>query len=300
MSVALIGVLLMKARVREIWAAMSRADATLLVVAFALMVVGYVISTLRWQMLLRALDIHLPFRALLASYCVAIFVGNFLPSTVGGDAVRAYDTVRMSGRKGAPIAAVLVDRLLGVLALVLFAAVVVLVRADGRAALPWLRWMVLAGLAGMAALVAWIFRQRGSGVGGGDPSFSGGRRRLLGVVSGAVATFRAFGGNMSALGKGLAYSILLQTNVVIHFYLIARAVGIQLGLGHFFLIVPIATIVTMLPVTINGIGIRENAFVFLLAPFAVPAPTTIAFTWIGFGMMLLYGAIGGVVYALRR
>ncbi|MGQ9854791.1 MAG: lysylphosphatidylglycerol synthase domain-containing protein, partial [Candidatus Oleimicrobiaceae bacterium] len=75
MSVALIGVLLMKARVREIWAAMSRADATLLVVAFALMVVGYVISTLRWQMLLRALDIHLPFRALLASSCVARLVG---------------------------------------------------------------------------------------------------------------------------------------------------------------------------------------------------------------------------------
>ncbi len=152
----------------------------------------------------------------------------------------------------------------------------------------------------MVALVGWIFWQRAPGADGGNPSSSGEQKGLLGVAGRAVAAFRLFGGNMPALGKGLAYSILLQTNVVVHFYLIARAVGIQLGLGHFFLIVPIATILTMLPVTINGIGIRENAFVFLLTPFAVPAPTTIAFTWIGFGMMLLYGAMGGVVYALRR
>jgi uncharacterized membrane protein YbhN (UPF0104 family) len=298
-STVLIWLLLGRANLGEIWGAMQRADAALLAVAFALLFVGYVISTLRWQMLLRALDIHLPFRALFVSYCVAIFVGNFLPSTVGGDAVRAYDTVRMSGRKGGPIAVVLVDRLLGVLALVLFAAVVLLVRAEASARLPWLRWGVLAALAAMFGLVGWIF-WRPSAPAQGYPLSSAGSSGVQRLVSRAVAAFRAFGGKIGALGKGFAYSVLLQSNVVLHFYLIAKAVGIQLGLGHFFFIVPVATILTMLPVTINGIGIRENAFVFLLSPFAVPASTTIAFTWIGFGMMLLYGAMGGVVYALRR
>ena len=50
----------------------------------------------------------------------------------------------------------------------------------------------------------------------------------------------------------------------------------------------------------NGVGVRENAFVLFLGMFGVAAPTAVAFTWIGFGMILIYGAMGGVVYALRR
>ncbi|MBC7186577.1 MAG: flippase-like domain-containing protein [Calditrichaeota bacterium] len=299
-SAGLIALLFLRANLDEIWAAMCQAEAGLLAAAFVLLFVGYLISTLRWQMLLKALGLHLPFRPLLASYCVAIFVGNFLPSTVGGDAVRAFDTVRMSGRKGGPIAAVVVDRLLGVLALVVFAAAVVLVRAEGSARFPWLRWGVLAGLVAMVAVVAWIFWRKSPALAQEDPASAEPRAGLSGFVSRAVGAFRAFGGKTGALTRGMGYSLLLQANVVLHYYLVAKAVGINVGLGHFFLIVPIATILTMLPITINGIGIRENAFVFLLTPFAVPPSTTIAFTWIGFGMMLLYGAMGGIVYVLRR
>ncbi|MDZ7271136.1 MAG: flippase-like domain-containing protein [candidate division KSB1 bacterium] len=299
-SLLLIGLLFLRANVREIWSAMRQAEAGPLAAAFALLFVGYIISTLRWQFLLRALEIHLPFRSLLASYCVAIFVGNFLPSTVGGDAVRAYDTVRLSGRKGAPIAAVLVDRLLGVLALVLFAALVVVGGAKGEVALPWLRVGILLGLVAVVALVVWIFAGRKEAGGEVDPPLSGAQRGLAGLARRSIAAFRAFGGKTSALGMGIGYSLLLQANVVLHFYLIAKAVGINLGIGHFFFVVPVATLLTMLPISINGIGIRENAFVFLLSPFGVPPSTTIAFTWIGFGMILLYGAMGGVVYALRR
>ncbi|MCR4439409.1 MAG: lysylphosphatidylglycerol synthase transmembrane domain-containing protein [bacterium] len=300
MSAGLIALLFLRVNLDGIWEAMRQADASFLAAAFSLLFVGYLISTLRWQMLLKALGIHLPFRHLLASYCVAIFVGNFLPSTVGGDAVRAYDTMRMSGRKAGPIAAVVVDRLLGVLALVLFAAAVVLVRVEGSAHAPWLRWGVLTGLVVMVAMVAWIFWHRPAALPQEDPSSAEPRGGLSGFAGRAVGAFRAFGGNTAALTKGIGYSLLLQANVVLHYYLVAKAVGITVGLGHFFLIVPIATILTMLPITINGIGIRENAFVFLLTPFVVHPSTAIAFTWIGFGMMLLYGAMGGIVYVLRR
>ncbi len=299
-SALLIGLLLVRANMGEIWAAMRQAEVAPLVGAFVLLFVGYLISTRRWQLLLRALDIHLPFRALLASYCVAIFVGNFLPSTVGGDAVRAYDTVRLSGRKGGPIAAVFVDRLLGVVALALFAAIVVMAGTKRELAVPWLRFGLFFGLVVMVLFIVWIFfGRRGEDV-DSNPLSATKQRGVVGTVRKAIAAFRAFGGKTSTLGMGIGYSLLLQANVVLHFYLIARAVGIPLGIGPFFFVVPVATLLTMLPVSINGIGIRENAFVFLLSPFAVSPSTAIAFTWIGFGMILVYGAMGGVVYALRR
>ncbi len=63
---------------------------------------------------------------------------------------------------------------------------------------------------------------------------------------------------------------------------------------------PIAIFVMMLPVTINGIGLREAVFVTLLGYWSVSKPVAIAFAWLEFAGFLAFGLIGGVVYALRR
>ncbi|MBD3305619.1 hypothetical protein GF339_04500, partial [candidate division KSB3 bacterium] len=95
-------------------------------------------------------------------------------------------------------------------------------------------------------------------------------------------------------------ALLLQINVIVHYYFIAYALELAVPLMYFFLIIPVVTVVLMVPIFINGIGGREAAYVFLLGVFGVTPSEAIAFSWIAFGMILVQGIAGGIVYALRR
>ena len=83
-------------------------------------------------------------------------------------------------------------------------------------------------------------------------------------------------------------------------WIVASALGLSVSLMAFFLIVPIAIVVMMIPVSINGIGVREGLFVLLLGVHGVPQAESLAYAWIIYALLLLQGLIGGVVFAFRR
>ena len=90
------------------------------------------------------------------------------------------------------------------------------------------------------------------------------------------------------------------TFVVVNAWVLAKALHVNLGLAPFFLIVPLAVFLMMVPVSINGIGVRENLFVFFLASFGVAEATGLAFAWLDYGLVLLQALVGGIVYAAGR
>ena len=96
------------------------------------------------------------------------------------------------------------------------------------------------------------------------------------------------------------WSVALQANVVTFYFLISQALSLQIAYPNFYLIVPIVVLVMMMPVSINGIGTRESAFVILLGTFGVGVAEAVAFAWIEHALFLSYGLVGGVVYALRH
>jgi glycosyltransferase 2 family protein len=81
---------------------------------------------------------------------------------------------------------------------------------------------------------------------------------------------------------------------------LSRALHVEIGLAPFFLIVPLAVFIMMVPVSINGIGVRENVFVFFLGAFGVAEATGLAFAWLEYGTLLLQALAGGLVYAAGR
>jgi len=288
------------ANLEEVITTARGADRRLLLAAFLLFFFGYFITAFRWQILLRAQGIAAHILFLVQSFMTALFFNNFLPSTVGGDAVRIYDSWRAGGSKSRALAVVLVDRLLGMVALLLFAGMSLLLSQRLAQLLPvpgiWVALLLGAMLAFLwvifALPVKWLTALRNGRIAGGL-----GRIGMLRKLGDA---FFAFHGKRAALGKGILLSVLLQTNVVLHFYLIARALGFEVPLGAFFLIVPAAILVMMLPVSINGIGLRETVFVFMLGLFGVASSQAIAFAWIAYGFVLVQGLLGGIVYALRH
>jgi len=190
-----------------------------------------------------------------------------------------------------------VERLTGVVALAIFALLGLLLSVRRVAGIP-LTGVVAVFLA-IAVLPLWVVWSPRSL----EPLF-----RVVGRVGGRVPglvdkirqALALFGGAKGSLAIAIALSFLLQINVIVHFYLIARAMSLALPLSFFFLVVPVATFILMLPVSINGIGVREGVYALFFSEFGIPVAGAIAFAWLAFGTVLVYGALGGVLYALRR
>jgi uncharacterized protein (TIRG00374 family) len=296
-SVALIYWILRSTNLVEIFDALRSASIPLLVLAASLHLVGYTVSALRWRELLRAQgnDTSIPF--LIQSYMVSIFFNNFLPSIIGGDTVRAYDSWRVGQSKADAVAVIFVDRFLGMLSLMLFAASTLLFSNKLAASLSFLYLLLPLMVAGMLIVVgiifmppqklaAFILRTR-------LPVF----QKLQNTI---VEAFQVFRGQKGVLVRALGLSLLLQANVVFHYYLIGRALDLSVPLSSFFLIIPLAIFLMMFPVSVNAIGVRENVFAFFFATFGVLNSEAVAFAWLAYGIVVLQGVLGGVIYALRR
>jgi uncharacterized membrane protein YbhN (UPF0104 family) len=296
-SVALIAWILRGTDLREVWAAFRTADVRYILLAIVLIPFGYLFSVSRWRLLLRAQGGDASYPFLFRSLMTGIFFNNFLPSTIGGDAIRAWDTARSGVSKATALTIILVDRFIGLLALLLFATLGLLGAGRLTDRVPDLALWVLGVGAVMVIAAVILFAPRLKGNLHPSPARgrgAGGEGSKLARILSALFAFR---GHTRALAGAFVWSLCLQTLVVLNAWILARALHVELGLAPFFLIVPLAVFLMMVPVSINGIGVRENLFVFFLASFGVAEATGLAFAWLDYGLVLLQALAGGLVYA---
>jgi glycosyltransferase 2 family protein len=299
-SAALIGWLLRRTDFREVGAAFRAADLRLVAAAILLVPVGYLTSVFRWRLLLRAQggDARLSF--LLQSLMVGIFFNNLLPSTIGGDAVRAWDTARAGVNRATAVAVIVVDRFVGLLALMLFAAAGLTLSGRIVSHVPALSVWVWGGVLamGLAAAVLFLPSRRAPALLARLGALLPGR---LGGLPGKIsAALFAFQGQGSVLLRAFGWSLVLQSVVVVNAWVLSRALHVRIPLADFFLIVPLALFLMMAPVSINGIGVRESSYAFFFRAFGVAASVGVAVAWLDYGIILLQALTGGAVYAAFR
>ncbi|MEA1888892.1 MAG: lysylphosphatidylglycerol synthase transmembrane domain-containing protein [Pseudomonadota bacterium] len=299
-STFLIGVIVSRVNLSDVWSAFVGSDKRLIVMAFILYFVGFCIIALRWKLLLDAQGLSPRYLTLIQSVMVAVFFNNFLPSTIGGDAMRAYDTWKMGGGKTQSVSVVFIDRLLGIFTLFVFALLAILWGNAELSFIPNIRlWVALAVLAGVVALYVLFFRARQV-----SDYLQRHRHRKYGVISRPLekifSAFAGFNGKPGVLMLALLLSVLLQLNVIAHYYLIAHSLGIDIELSAMFIIVPVSIVVMMIPLSINAIGIREVIFVAMFALYGVANADALAFAWLSFILGTVLGISGGIVFMLRR
>ena len=300
LSIALILWITQGVALDSVFAVITESSASLLILAFSLFFVGYVIAAFRWRTLIRVQDGDAPIFFLVRSFMVALFFNNFLPSTVGGDVVRMYDSWRLGNTKSDAVTVVLVDRFLGVIVLFCFALLALVFDETVASEVPFITAWVTAGLAGMGIATWLVLKIPVSITQRLSSAKSGVMARIGGILEKVHRSFQAYRQARSAVLRALGLSVLLQVNVVVHFILVARAVGIDVPAESMFLIIPVAVFVMMVPISINAIGVREAVFVFLLSLYGVQSVEALAFAWIAYSFTLLQGVLGGLVFALRR
>ncbi|MEM8753901.1 MAG: lysylphosphatidylglycerol synthase transmembrane domain-containing protein [Pseudomonadota bacterium] len=299
-SAALIAWILSDADLAAVWASLAAVDPGWLALALASQVVGAALIAFRWGGLLALKGVAPGFPYLLGSTVSASFFRQFLPSIVGGDAIRGYDAWRAGASPGLAAVSLVVDRLLGLTALAVFALIALSLFEPLNAAVPGVRLWVALGLVCVVGALALMLIP---GLRAPRPILalhaaapSAITRRVDAVVE-AVGAFRGEGGGVL---RAFGLSLLIQINVVSSYWLLSQALGLGIDYADFYVIVPVAVFVMMAPITINGVGLREAIFIFLLAIWGIGEPQALAFAWLEYAVYLVFGLAGGVVYALRR
>lgn len=286
-SIGLVYFILQRAEIDAVWRAMAGIAPGPIGLAVVCQLLGPAIIAMRWRGLLGHHGLHPGWPYLYRSVLVSGFFRQFMPSTIGGDVIRGYDAWRAGASKSLALMSLIVDRLAGLLALLTLAMMALLLSPEIEQRVPGLRWMGLALLAALVALAVMLARPRRAGAASGR----------LGKIGAALALYH---GAMPALLRAAALSLLLQVNVITFYWALGLALGLPVSYADFYVIAPVAILVMMLPISINGIGVREGVFVLLLAQWGVQASDALALAWLEFGIFLLFGCLGGVLFALRR
>lgn len=263
----------------------SRSLLAAIVGATGLWITSQAVAALRWKLILD--DDTLPWIYLLRLYITGTFFGLFLPTSVGGDAVRAAASARSAEYGGRAIASVLLDRGFGVLATVGYAGLGLILAPHSLAILGRaVRWHVPAlavvGLGTLGAGVTLLILGRSKRV-----------RRIW--LDGLTCLQDLVRSPHRLLGvAGLA--IVSQGLVVLLWYTLSRGMNFGLPVSTLLWAVPVVSLSALLPVTFAGLGVREGVWLILLAGSPIPPASIVAFSLLYFVCNVLVGITGGVLF----
>ena len=298
-TLGLLYVLFSRVDAAALWANARRASPAWLGIALGFYLLTLVIGAWRWGLLLEAARVTLALPRLLTSFLVATFFNNFLPSNIGGDVVRVADTARPAGSKTVAALIVLADRGIGLLGLVAVAALGASFaeRLPGTGVVgPSVLWAALAaGLGGAAflllrpALLPRLLRPFGRI----HPEWVGERLdRLESLLRRIQAAPAALAG---CFGAAMAVQMAL-----VGFYLaIARSLSVPITFWQLSLIVPMTFLVQMLPVSLNGFGVREATFAYYFTRIGLTLEQALLVSFTGAAIVLAF-SLSGAVACLAR
>ena len=250
-----------------------------------LLVVCQAASALRWQLLAGPLGFGQSFKQFAGYYYIGMYFNLFLPTSVGGDVVRAWYLDGGSGRRLAAFLSAFVDRLSGLLALLAMACVAMaLCPIPVRPWIPYSVWGTAAcALVGLLALPV-LARCTGR--------FARARR--------LTESARLYLSHPRLLVASIGLSLFIQVGNVGLVWMVGRAMGAPVPGAYYWILVPMVTLLTMIPISLNGMGIREGGMVLFLNPLGIDHSTALSLAFLWFAATTAVSLVGGGVYLCGR
>lgn len=271
------------------------ASALWLTAAILLTIGSIVLSAVRWQQVLRALDLPIGVRPLLPIYFAGQFVCNVLPSTIGGDVLRVSRLSRINHATERDVASVVIERLTGWLVLPVMSLIGFVIN---RGLLPDSGAKNLAlvingvALVGLVVILWLASHQKVLGRFTGRDNWL----RFLGSVHLGIVHLRRHRGDAA---KVVVAAFAYQATLILAAFCAARVIGIdEAGLTAMLAFIPVVLMLQVLPIGISGLGIREASLVLFLEPLGVPHAQAIALGLALYFLNLVASLLGAPAFAL--
>lgn len=268
-----------------------------LCLALALDIFERILMAYKWKVLLTTKKINLAFSQAVRLYFVSTFVGTFLPSSLGGDALRAFSLYKQGINSSEAISSIFVDRILSLLSSLIIAVVGVLfyskLRHDGNVFQGI--WVAVAGF-GLFLFIAmnkrfmqFFIRQLGF--------FK--LQRLQRKIEQVYSASIGYNAHKPALFYVLILSFLFQFVRVMVAFVGSQALNQNIDVTYFFIFVPIIILVAVLPIAVAGIGVREGAFVYFFSQVGMSASDAFTLSLLIYTVSMIATLPGGIIYVMK-
>ncbi|MCX7926986.1 MAG: flippase-like domain-containing protein [Candidatus Omnitrophica bacterium] len=294
LSVFLIFILLRKVNLRCLIGILTSANFGLLLFSFLFAQLGYILCFFRWKMILKAMKIKVSLGRLVSIFSASLFFGALFPSTVGNDLLRSIELMAHTKKTGEVLAGVFLDRLSGYAGMVIVGIFALFL------AIPFgiPKEIVVGILLLLIVLILIIF-------GLFNYKIYKALNRLLVKIAyikllSSLETMHNALFKMRNLRKMLLgnifISVLVQLSAPITAVIMAKALGFKIGVIYFLLSSPLITALTMLPISIAGLGVRDMATVFFFSRFGISQEIAFSLSFLSFGFILGSVILSGIVY----
>jgi uncharacterized protein (TIRG00374 family) len=268
-----------------------------------------VAAVVRWQILLRVQGIHLSNGRVFALFLIGMFYNQFLPGGTGGDIVKTYLLWKETpDKKSGGLLAVLFDRMIGLIALIVITSVLVILRyrwlTSTPATTPYV-WLLLAVFGSSVLFVATTFVISGFNLMHKLPHRFPGRERLIEIT----AAYHLYARHWRATSAAFGASIVCHLGTFATFLCVAYAFRAGISVVDFFAIMPVERTISSLPISFAGVGTREYILQIMLSNLCAVPPGAAPDYWFavarligltGFTVILLCCLPGGIVYLFYR
>lgn len=258
-------------------------------------------QTWRWQWLMGVHGIRPSFRRAYGMNMIGWFFNLFLPGGTGGDLIKMYYATREApGQRPAAVLSVFMDRVIGLFALVILAAVISALDFQelwaAKELHPLLLSLLLIVCGAIGVVLASIVIDRfhlANRLPGWLP--------LRNVFLELAAAFSKYARTPSVLLASLGVSIPTHLLFFFSFYTASQALGAGLTMGQLFVALPVVLTIAALPISVAGLGVREQLFkVCLAALYGTSGGVAVLIGFSGFLIMVAWGVIGGIIYVFYR
>ncbi len=270
----------------------------LLLLSLSTHALGTYITAVRWKALLNTQKVKLSTATLSITVLIGSFFNNFLPTSIGGDVFRAYDASKKGNIPlGTSASVILVERFSGVVSAATYAIIALFLGfttiGHRSVIIPIIIFFVISLILSFLIINPSLFKL--------DKISRKFKliRKLTEKLSNVYNTLASFKKYKAVLVEVLIFSFLLQFTVILNWWLASMALGIDLSLTAFIFIVPVVATIAMIPISVGGIGLRENSLVFIMVAMGVNNEKAVLCSLLILLMLIIMGAIGGVIYIVR-
>ena len=266
--------------------------------AVGLYMAGQSVSAWRWKVLLGPIQLDVSYPRLLGFYFTGMFFNLFLPTIVGGDAVKAMLLARATGAPARSTMSVFMERNLGLCALTIVAVIAAAFAPPvnvGGFSIRAFTWLLAAGyvVANVVLLSPLAYRLADRVIAASPLSRFRARAESLYK---AVLPYKTAA---RAVTIGIALSFVHQAVVIAVVFLNARALSLEVPLPAVAVFVPIVSLAGMAPISVNGLGVREALYVLLFGRLGVPAETSVSLALLYLAVTVFASLPGGVAYLMQ-
>jgi hypothetical protein len=282
----------------EFAATLKHARYDILIFSFCILWIGHYMCIFRWRMLMRPLMPTPSLLNLFGIYCIGLFFNLTFPTVVGGDVVKMYYAGKPSRQFAESFAATFLDRDTGMLAMMIIAVTATIIHPVRLAGVPvpfiiWSAFLVfiVANVIIFAprlhkVFVDFLHRLRFNSLAAKIDTISG--------------VFQKIARHHEVLILSLVISLVNQLFVIAVTWVTAIGLRIRVPFLFFLVFVPVITLISMIPISLNGMGLREYAFVALFSAIGVDRESSVALGLVSSAIILLSAIPGGVIYIFFR